>query len=222
MEEYDNGSTMKLIKALEKERQRIAGEIHDTTVQNLTGLVHKSEFCMKVMDQDPIRAKLELETMTFMLRDVIGDLRNIIYNLRPMSIDDLNLTVTVERMLRKMKQEHDGISIHSQIRGEEPTLSQTVRITVFRIIQEAINNVYKHAQATTISIKLFFDKNSMDIEIEDDGIGFNYEDIIKKVEEGGSNYGLEIMRERIEVLNGKLEIKKGTSSGSLMKVVIPY
>jgi two-component system sensor histidine kinase DegS len=91
----DNG--LSLLEAQEIERQRIARDLHDTTVQNLTSMVHKAELCIKLIDIDTVRAKLELNTMSNTIKTVINDMRGIIYNLKPMTLDDLGLTITVKR-----------------------------------------------------------------------------------------------------------------------------
>ena len=92
-----------LLETVEGERQRIARDLHDSTVQSLTSLLHKTELCLKLLDIDPIRCKLELTSQGKILKDIINELRNMIYNLRPMSFDDIGFNITVERALDKLK-----------------------------------------------------------------------------------------------------------------------
>ena len=91
-----------LIKFQEQESERIARDLHDSTVQNLTSMIHKIELCSKLIDMDPIRCKLELTMMSRTLRDIINDTRQMIYNLRPMSFDDIGLEITIERASDKI------------------------------------------------------------------------------------------------------------------------
>ena len=111
-------SNLNVLESVEKERQRIARDLHDSTVQNLTSLVHKSELCMKLIDLDPIRCKLELSSMGKILREVIEDMRKMIYDLRPMSFDDIGFGVTIERALDKCKAAYN-IMYSFNIEGEE-------------------------------------------------------------------------------------------------------
>ena len=92
---YDEKFKFALLETLENERQRIARELHDSTVQNLTSMVHKIELCIKLLDMDPIRCKLELSSMGKVFRDIIEDTRNMIYDLRPMSFDDIGFDVVI-------------------------------------------------------------------------------------------------------------------------------
>ena len=91
----------------ERDRQRIARDLHDSTVQNLTSLIHKIQLCLRLVDMDPVRTKLELGSMTNTLKAVINELREIIYNLKPMSLEDLGLLLTVERYANQLMMNHD-------------------------------------------------------------------------------------------------------------------
>jgi two-component system sensor histidine kinase DegS len=82
-----------ILQTVESERQRIARDLHDSTVQSLTSLTHKTELCLKLMDVDPIRCRLELTSQGKILKDIINELRNMIYNLRPMSFDDIGFNI---------------------------------------------------------------------------------------------------------------------------------
>ena len=99
---------LSILEIQENERQRISRELHDSTVQNLTSIVHKTELCNKLLDIDPIRCRLELTMMSRTLRDIIDDTRKLIYNLRPMSFDDIGLDVTIERAIDKIKNDDDA------------------------------------------------------------------------------------------------------------------
>ena len=94
--------TIRPLETQENERQRISRELHDSTVQNLTAMVHMTELCSKLVDMDPIRCKLELNKMIKNLGEIIDDTRKMIYNLRPMSFDDIGLDITIERTLDKL------------------------------------------------------------------------------------------------------------------------
>ena len=140
---------LKLLETQENERQRISRELHDSTVQNLTSLVHKTELCSKLIDMDKVRCKLELNIMSKTLRDIINDTRNMIYNLRPMSFDDIGLEVTIERALEKLESSETK-KINFSVVGESYKINPVIGITLLRIIQEACSNAIRHADCSRI------------------------------------------------------------------------
>jgi two-component system sensor histidine kinase DegS len=212
---------LSILEAQEIERQRIARDLHDSTVQNLTSLVHKSELCIKLIDIDSIRAKLELSSMSHTIKSVINDMRGIIYNLKPMTLDDLGLTVTIERYANRIM-DLNNIKVIMHSNDETKEILPVVKLTLFRIIQEACNNIIKHANATIISININYEDNKVTVTIKDNGSGFN---IIPKEnnENSGhsSSFGLSIMRERISLLSGTVDIKSEKGIGTIVTVSAP-
>ncbi|MBQ3601750.1 MAG: sensor histidine kinase [Lachnospiraceae bacterium] len=214
-----------ILETQELERKRIARDLHDSTVQNLTNLVHKTEYCSKMIEKDPVQVKLELVAMMDNIRHTIDDMRRIIYDLRPMSIDDLGLVPTVQRYVEEYKRLYPDVEVNVYVKSnvEELELSSLLNLTLFRIIQESCNNIYKYAQANTIDIEFIFEEDFMSVSIKDDGIGFTLEDVKRKnIEEITSGYGLSIMKERAQLLGGKLEIESEPSCGTTVKMEIPY
>lgn len=209
-----------LLETQENERQRIARELHDSTVQNLASLVHKTELCQKLMDTDIIRCKLELSSISKIIRDLIQDTRNIIYDLRPMSFDDMGFDVTVERFLDKIKM-ISGKSISFRIEGTPYPIKNVVGITLFRVIQEACNNAIKHSEATIIQVKLIYNKSLFTVQIGDNGKGFVYNENTEVSREDNSGFGLSIMKERIFLLSGELIIESAPGKGCCIKALIP-
>ncbi len=220
--EYKNPARVKLalLETQENERQRIARDLHDSTVQNLTSLVHKTELCMKIMDSDPIRCRLELTSAGKILRDIIEDTRNMIYDLRPMSFDDIGFDVTVERFLDKVKS-ISGINIHFEIEGDTYPIKSVVGLTLLRVIQEACNNAIKHSEASMIQVKLIYGATSFIVQVRDNGKGF-----AEKVEEmhsrdDNSGFGLSMMKERIFLLSGELSVDSKPGAGCTITAKIP-
>ena len=155
MSESNMSSDMKLavLQSLESDRQRIARDLHDTTVQSLTSLVHKTELCLKLIDIDPIRCRLEMNTIGKTLREVIEDARRMIYDLRPMSFDDIGFDVTVERFLDKFRASNN-IKCTYVTEGEAYGIDTIIAISLLRVIQESSNNAVKHANASKIDISI--------------------------------------------------------------------
>lgn len=211
---------IQILESQEAERKRIARDLHDSIVQVLTNIVHKCEICSKIMDMDSIRAKLELEIMSKNLKDTISEMRNIIYDLRPMSFDDLGLEVTLERALKSMDASTD-MNIKFKVEGENKELSPIVQLTIFRIVQECANNSIKYSKGKILDITLEYMHDTVLLEICDDGQGFEYNSDCENVEENHTGFGLGMMRERVALLSGYIDIDTAVGKGTIIKVTIP-
>lgn len=220
-DEVDNElQRLNLLEIQEEERQRISRELHDSTAQNLTSLVHKTELCTKLIDMDSIRCKLELISMARTLREIVNDTRQMIYNLRPMSFDDIGLEVTIERALDKLKT--DKIcNISFIVEGESYYIKPVIGITLLRIIQEACNNAIKYADPSTIAVKLVYKENCIELLITDDGKGFDLENMDVTLKNDNSGFGLSIMKERVYLLSGEINITSEENSGTQIEVIVP-
>lgn len=208
------------LESHENERKRIARDLHDSTVQNLTNLMYKTELCTKLIDIDNVRAKLELQTMIRTIKGTIADMRNIIYDLRPMSLDDLGLIATIEKYTNEKKSSHN-VNIDFRINDEKYEVLPIVNLTLFRIVQEATNNAIKHGKAKKIVIDLFYDEDSIVLTVSDNGIGFNEDSLKVSDDKINSGFGLSIMKERILLLSGQLSIESNNIKGTTIKVVVP-
>lgn len=205
---------IKIIQAQEEERRRLARDIHDGPAQLIANLVFRVELTQKLLDKDLNKAKSELEELKNLIRLSMQDVRKIIYDLRPMSLDDLGLIPTLERYIDKYIGQ-TGIIIDFIVMGSKRRLPNTYEVTIFRLVQEALNNIYKHAQATGGKVRIEFKNERINIMISDDGIGFNS----GEVEE--DKYGLISMKERCELLGGEIEIKSAPNKGTVIKIVLP-
>lgn len=205
----------------EKERQRIARDLHDSSLQNLTYLVHKVELASLYIDRDPVMAKLELATVESGLHKVIDDIRNRIYDLRSMTFDDLGLRDTLLNLFSMINQ--DGkFEILSDIDEIDNMDNQLVYeekeiflIMIYRIIQECVYNAVEHSKGNKIEIALKQSDNSYLIKIEDNGVGFDQEEVAKKEK----HFGLSVVKERVFLLNGQIKIN--TNCGTSIVIEIP-
>lgn len=200
----------------EEERKRISRDLHDTALQNLVHLIHKTELCNLYIDEDPFKAKLELSLVSKGLKEIVNEIRNIIFDLRPMTFDDLGLKAGFERLLESINEDNryevildiDDVSCENNL----------ILLYIYRAVQESLNNIVKHAEAERI---LFRCKSMGDvciIDIEDDGKGF-YE-VPEEIKED-KHFGLSLMRERIELLNGRIEISSLEGNGTKIHMEIP-
>ena len=211
----------KLLETQEMDRNRISRDLHDSTVQSLTSLGHKMEYCSKMVDRDPVKVKLELQTMIELNKDIINDMREIIYDLRPMSLNNIGLASTVEAYCLHLRRNHN-LDIRFNLEGEEKGLTSIVSVTLYRIIQEACNNAVRHSNAKNIVVSIAFLDDSIEIDIEDNGDGFD----LHKVEARGKEdflhgFGLSTMRERTRLLSGSFSIDTKVGFGTKIHVSVP-
>lgn len=215
---------LQFLEIQEVERQRIARELHDSTVQNLTNLVHVTELCSKLIDMDPIRAKLELQIMSNTIKTTINDMREIIYDLRPMSLEDLGLITTIKRYIQQFV-ESSTCHVEFCVTNEKPIDRDIIDLTLFRVIQEACNNSIKHANPSLITIHLNYYKSYIELIIKDNGKGFDLKKSSKNadttISKTLSNFGLSMMKERVALLSGKITITSELNKGTNIKVCVP-
>lgn len=208
---------MEILDVQEKERQRIARDLHDTSLQNLTHLVHKLELASIYIDRDTVQAKLELATINKGLKAVIEDIRNTIFDLRPMSFDDLGLKEAFDRLFTVMKENYKSIDFDIDI--ETITCeNELVRIAIYRIVQEACVNAVEHSGGNKIKIRIAEEANYCKIVVKDNGKGFSAEDLYDK---DNKNFGVAIMKERVNLLDGKINFYSVLGGGTEIRIEIP-
>ena len=224
LEKFLSGSSMFHVKQLsildaqEKERQRIARDLHDTSLQNLTYLIHKVELSSLYIDEDPVKAKLELATVEKGIREVIEDIRNNIFALRPMSVDDLGLKETIEKLLAVVNRDMRFRIIMDidEIPSAKGDSTEYMRlISIYRIIQECVQNAIKHSGGSEIVVRLKDCGNIYQIVVWDNGSGFDVSEASKK----DMHFGLSVIKERVLFLDGKIKIN--TDNGTVIEIEIP-
>lgn len=207
----------KIIQVQEEERRRVSREIHDGPAQTFSNILLKIDLCEKLMGVDLERAKEETASLKRIVRDSTKEIRKIIYNLRPMAIDDLGLEPTLQRYVEDFEAD-TGINIEFEV-TDDLMLEDTIhKLALFRVVQEALHNVHKHAKATRCLITLNQDQHHIILKIEDNGIGFDVQSVRMR-KDGG--FGIMNMKERMELLNGNLRIASGDSQGTTLTAVLP-
>lgn len=217
-ENYSRLMGIKIIERQEEERQRIARDLHDTTVQNLTAMIHKLEFCQQIMDSDPIRARLEMQLIMNSIRESVNDMREVIYNLRPMSFDDIGFKETLLRAVDRFRRNTD-VRIDFDVQGDMYPMSPAYELTILRIIQEATNNSKKYSQAEKVEITLSYEDNQICLRICDNGNGFDVQE--RKSENQNSGFGISMMKERVYLLKGQIDIHSVKEEGTTIEVILP-
>lgn len=210
---------IRIIQAQEEERRRVAREIHDGPAQSIANVVFRTEYVESLMESNLLSAKKELKDLKTQVRNTLHDIRKIIFDLRPMTLDDLGLIPTLRRYTEKYHDE-TNIQVDLIVMGAEERVAQSIEVTLFRIVQEALNNIHKHARTKTAQIKVEFLRDSVNAVIEDKGAGFDLEQVMGRITER-ENYGLLSLNERAELIGGNVKIITAPGKGTKILVKIP-
>ncbi|MBP7330948.1 MAG: sensor histidine kinase [Firmicutes bacterium] len=207
-----------IIRAQEEERKRVAREIHDGPAQSMANIVMRAEFCLKLLDMEPEKVRDELIALQHLVRSSLTDVRKIIFDLRPMVLDDLGLEPAIKRYLSNYNEQY-GLQINYLFFGRQRRLDSTVEVALFRIIQEMVTNIRKHARAKNAVVKIELLRKKINIYVKDDGIGFDPDLVMS--DKDGEGYGLIGMRERIQLLRGEMNIVSAPGQGAAISVSVP-
>ena len=208
-------------EAQEAERMRIAREIHDGPAQLMANIVLRSEICQKLLERNEISQVLaELEELRQAVKISLREVRRIIFDLRPMALDDLGLGPALRRYIERFNDSEPGIQANITLSGLKGRLPQTLEISVFRLVQEALNNVRKHAKATVVQVSVEISGNELKIRVSDNGIGFDVTKV-RAHQQNGDHYGLISMIERVELLTGTIIIDSSPGLGTTINIRLP-
>lgn len=200
--------------AQEEERQRIARELHDGVGPALASLNIRLRTARKLLERDHHPAAGEIEELAELAQTNIQDIRRLIHDLRPAALDELGLVPALREYLVRCQQEH-GLAIEFTA-AEGERLPASVETALFRITQEALANVVRHAQAHRVEVALRRDEAHVTLRVADDGRGFD-----PQASRAGTHLGLWSMRERVEQLDGRFEIESAPGAGTTVRVIIP-
>lgn len=204
-----------LVNAQETERQRLSRQIHDGPAQALSNFILQTEIAMRLMDVDSSQAREELNNLKASAMGTFQKVRNFIFELRPMMLDDLGLVPTVRRYVDAFK-EQTGLDINLTVTGNERRLEPYVEVMLFRAIQELLGNAARHSQATLVRILLDMAPERIRVSVDDNGKGFDPDSL-----QQGNNLGLRLIRERAEMLGGSFEIDSNIGKGTRISFSVP-
>lgn len=208
----------KIISSQEEERKRIARGLHDEILQDMSAFLIKLDICRLYPDQI---SREKIEEMRGIALKTIDGIHNVIQNMRPSILDDLGLGAAVKWLLDKHLGEK-GIRYYLTVHSEmNERFTPRVEITLFRIIQEAIINIARHAEAENVFILLKAEEDAVLFEIEDDGEGFDANSVLRYTTDSGRGLGLLGMKERASLIDGKLEICSAPESGTRLSLRVP-
>ncbi|MBP3950048.1 sensor histidine kinase [Bacillus suaedae] len=206
---------LQIIEAQEAERKKLSREIHDGPAQMMANVLLRSDLIERIYREKGIEEALnEIRDLRKMVKSSLAEVRRIIYDLRPMALDDLGLIPTLAKYLKTFE-DHNGVIVEFTHVGRAQRLPQQLEIASFRLVQEAVQNAYKHGQPTEIQVKIEIKPTKVIMIIKDNGKGFN-----PKVKKAGS-FGLIGMRERINMIKGEMNIQSKPNQGTLVIIGIP-
>ncbi|MCS7459962.1 sensor histidine kinase [Paenibacillus doosanensis] len=211
---------LKIILAQEEERKRIAREIHDGLAQTMANVVLRTEIAERMLTKQAYTSvKEELVDLKGQVRGGIEEVRKIIFNLRPMALDDLGVIPALRKFVQDFE-EKSRIRTQFEFTGKDARLPSGMEVAIYRLVQEAFSNVVKHAQASHVMLEVTYQKQMVKIVVTDNGVGFTLDNIDKKIEKG-SHYGIIGMRERVELLEGRIEMQSAKGAGTKISMLIP-
>ncbi len=208
---------MRIVEAQEAERSRLAQEIHDGPAQALSNAIFQVEYIERVLDRDAPMARTELRFMRELLRRELGDVRTFISQLRPPLLDELGLDGAINDVAETMAT-LAGIKITTDLQAADAQLGSAQQTVVLRVVQEALQNVRKHAKSKRTSIATRVEASGWIVEVVDDGIGFDAAAVATR---GRRNFGLQFMRERAELIGAALEVSSRPDAGTVVRLTVP-
>jgi two-component system, NarL family, sensor histidine kinase DegS len=207
---------LKIIEAQEEERRRLSREIHDGPAQMLANVLMRSDLIERIYRERGVDdAFKEIRDLRKMVRSALYEVRRIIYDLRPMALDDLGLVPTLKKYLSTIEEYSNRTKITFINAGSEKRLPSRLEVALFRLVQESVQNALKHAEANHIQVKIEIGKNHVILVIKDDGKGFDVN--IKKE----NSFGLIGMKERVDLLEGEMTIDSKIGAGTVIMIRVP-
>ncbi|MED4701931.1 sensor histidine kinase [Lysinibacillus capsici] len=207
---------IRIIAAQEEERKRLSREIHDGPAQMLANVLMRTDLIDRTYREKGIeKALAEIADLKKTVRNALSEVRRIIYDLRPMALDDLGIIPTLKKYLSTVTEYNPGVEIHFQSRSTEKRIPSNYEVSIFRSVQECVTNAMKHGKCKDIWVKLEWLKDAVNIVVKDDGIGFDPQ-VVKD-----HSFGILGMKERIEILNGTITISSEINRGTTVLFKIP-
>lgn len=204
-----------IVNAQEAERQRLSRQMHDGPAQAMSNFILQTEIAMRLLDADPAQAKEELASLKNSALGTFQKVRNFIFELRPMMLDDLGLVPTLRKYVDAFK-EQTGMETALTVTGTERRLEPYLEVMIFRAIQELLGNAARHSQAASVKLHVDMGNEAVRVSVDDNGRGFD-PDAIKS----GSSLGLKLIKERTEMLGGKLDVDTAPGKGARIVFSVP-
>ncbi len=206
-----------IIEAQEEERRKISRQIHDGPAQSLSNFILQAEIAMRLFDIDQDKAREELNNLKAAANSTFSQVRDYIFDLRPMMLDDLGLVPTVRRYAEAYK-DKTGLELNVVVTGTERRLEAHREVLMFRTVQALLQNVRDHAQATQVKVLLDLDEAQVKASVEDNGRGFDAEAVLDKE---GAPHGLQTIKDRLGQVGGQFQIESQPGEGTRVSFWVP-
>ena len=209
-----------LLSAQERERKLIAQEIHDSMGASLAATKFKLEATLKEMDDGNPPTRAALESVIPIIQGTMEEARRIQMSLRPSMLDDLGILATINWFCRQYESIYPSISVRKEIDIQEHEVPNSLKIVIYRVLQEALNNIAKHSKASMVVLFLRKNSQAMELAIRDSGQGFDLEEAFSR--KGTTRgLGLDSMRERVELSGGSFLIESKKGAGTVIRATWP-
>jgi len=210
----------RLLEGLEAERSRLARELHDGPIQEAYGVAFGLRHAIAEANATSAAGGRRLEGLLDQIHHAIQTMRDIGRTLRPPTLMHFGLEKTIRADADQFREQHPGIALHLRLQPDAIELPDHLRMALFRIYQNAMGNVARHSSATQVTVRLLYDAESVTLEIEDDGRGFNFDgrwlDLVRQ-----GHLGLAGSNERADAIGGKLEVDSTPGKGTRIYVTAP-
>ncbi len=211
----------RMVEIQEETRKKLARDLHDGPTQSVAAVAMRVNFARRLVDRDPKAAADELFKIEELARKTTKEIRHMLFTLRPLVLESQGLEAALQAMAEKMHETYGQKVLVSVDANIIPRLESSKQAVIFFIVEEAVNNARKHAQAANIWIRIKpLEEDFSMLEIEDDGVGFNVGEVDAYYDKRGS-LGMVNMRERAELVNGVLHIESSEGQGTRVQVVLP-
>jgi two-component system sensor histidine kinase DegS len=204
-----------VIQAQESERQRLSRLMHDGPAQALSNFILQTEIATRLMDVDAGRAREELSNLKAAAMGTLQKVRNFIFELRPMMLDDLGLAPTIKRYADTFK-EQSGLEVNLNVTGQERRLESYIEVMIFRALQELLGNAARHSQANLVKVLVDFGESVIKVMVDDNGKGFDADILSQK-----NSLGLNLIRDRVEMIGGTFELDSVIGKGTRIVFTLP-
>lgn len=212
---------VRIVEAQESERQRLANALHDGPAQSLTNFMLQAEICQRLFNRDPAKAEVELNTLRSAALTTFNKIREFIFDLRPMMLDDLGLIATMRRHAENFNEKNET-KIEFHLTGAEQRLPSHIEVIMFRAFQQLITNARDHLGATKIVVKLDVGDNQVRGTVEDNGKGFDPDVALDRSLGDSPLQNLLDLKERVELVSGTLDVYSTEGEGSSIEIVLPH
>ena len=212
----NNSSTLEtIIQSQETERLNLARQMHDGPAQQMSNFILQTEIAIRYFSLDQKKAEEELQALKKTATRIFEDIRDFIFKLRPMMLDDLGLLPTMKRFVGMLDEKTDP-KISLNFTGNDRRYKTYIEIMIFRAIQELLDNAIKHGNATVIKLGLDLSDSKITIIVEDDGTGFEFATLGEQ-----EGVGIMALQDRVRMMSGEIEINSKINEGTVISFYIP-